>query len=712
MKHLTLFFTSFCFLIVYEVYPGDTTFMWPVKNKQPGSNILYQPNDYLGDEQVYSDLIIATGIWDSIVSPVDGIITDFNFTYKQSLSSVVAYSPAHYFDKSIDSTLKNIGKPNIQDSKYFTATISLLSKDGRKIFLTGFIPSRWFKTGEKLKKGDFLGVASYAYHKIPEQCLFISVSRNAVSDDPMSPFGLKSSFVKARKYNNKVSISEIEMLEDISVLEASLREGHPGLFDYVSEPELQMAFDDLRLKTKMINSKQEFEKQLAAILRIIGDSHLSISTNTQYTQQSVNSWAAVSFGFLNDSLVINRTVAEYTSYLGRRVSMVNGYGTDTIKKVISRTIGGHDGFVESYPDFVRLTLTSIRFFHEFFPFEKSRDLDILFYDGERMKFKGSTYTQNSCPKYYPSWRDYYNYPDRRFFTSMISDTIAHVGLSTFDLNDIEMIEIQDFIQSLNSANCKSLIIDLRNNYGGNSENLSTLFDLISKSAFRLNDHMVVNSNTTYSFFKFADNYGINDTLFKNYSPIAGKNGYYLEAEIIEKKISDDKTFKGDVYVLVNERSFSSAAVFAGLVKKYNRGLIIGRETGSAYYQINALRFVTLMLPNSKINIRIPLIKIVFDTVQRQEIPRGRGVIPDVSIDFSLDELEWKSDTILNTALNIILEERQLAKNQISEGATIKLSNSKTDYFDLPIKFKLIGIGLICFFVLLVLYFKFWKKSPT
>ncbi|MDO8898651.1 MAG: hypothetical protein Q7V19_13460, partial [Bacteroidales bacterium] len=121
---------------------------------------------------------------------------------------------------------------------------------------------------------------------------------------------------------------------------------------------------------------------------------------------------------------------------------------------------------------------------------------------------------------------------------------------------------------------------------------------------------------------------------------------------------------------------------------------------------------TLMLPNSKINIRIPLIKIVFDTVQRQEIPWGRGVIPDVSIDFSLDELEWKSDTILNTALNIILEERQLAKNQISEGVTIKLSNSKTDYFDLPIKFKLIGIGLICFFVLLALYFKFWKKSPT
>ena len=695
-------------LFAIKASANDSTYVWPVKGMPPGSNILYQPNDYLGDEQVYSDLIIATGIWDSIISPVDGIISDFNFTYKQSLISVVAYSPAHFFDKSKDSSLKNFGETNLTDSKFLTATISLLTKDGRKIFLTGFTPSRWFKTGEKLKKGDFLGVASYAYHKIPEQCLFINVSRNAVSDDPMSPFGLKSSFVKANIGNNKVNISEIEMLEDLSVLEAALREGHSGLFDYISEPEFQMAFDDLRLRTKMIRSKQDFEKQLADILRIIGDSHLSISSNTQYPKQPVNSWAAVSFGFLNDSLVITRTVAEYTQYLGRRINKVNGFDADTIKKVISRTIGGHDGFVESYPDFVRLTLTSIRFFHEFFPSNESRDLDILFYNGERMKFKGSTYTQNSCPKYYPSWRDYYNYPDRRFFTRMISDTIALVGLSTFNLNDIEMVEIQDFIQSLNSTNCKRLIIDLRNNYGGNSENLTLLFDLISKIAFRLNDHMVVNSNTTYSFFKYADNYSINDTLFKNYSPIAGKNGYYFEAEIIEKKISDDKTFKGDVYVLVNERSFSSAAVFAGLVRKYNRGLIVGRETGSSYYQINALRFVTLMLPNSKINIRIPLIKIVFDTVQRQEIPWGRGVIPDVSIDFSLDELAWKSDSILNTAITHVNMSHNFSKNNNSERELISQEKQafSFNYYNF---LKYLGIVLLIIIALYIFYFKFYKK---
>lgn len=695
-------------LFVNKASANDTIYAWPVKGMPLGSNILYQPNDYLGDEQVYSDLIIATGIWDSIVSPVDGIISDFNFTYKQSLSSMVAYSPAHYFDKSKDSTLKNLGETSLPDSKFFTATISLLTKDGRKIFLTGFIPSRWFKTGEKLKKGDFLGVASYAYHKIPEQCLFINVSRNAVSDDPMSPFGLKSSFVKANIRNNKVNISEIEMLEDLSVLEAALREGHPGLFDYLREPEFQVAFDDVRLKTKMIRSKQEFEKQLASILRIIGDSHLSISTNTQYPKQSVNSWAAVSFGFLNDSLVITRTVAEYTEYLGRRINKVNGFDADTIKKVISRTIGGHDGFVESYPDFVRLTLTSIRFFHEFFPSEESRDLDILFYNGERMKFKGSTYTQNSCPKYYPSWRDYYNYPDRRFFTSMISDTIAHVGLSTFNLNDIEIVGIQDFIQSLNNTNCKRLIIDLRNNYGGNSENLALLFDLISKSAFRLNDHMVVNSNTTYSFFKYADNYSINDTLFRNYAHVTTKSGYYLENEIIEKKISDDKTFKGDVYVLVNERSFSSAAVFAGLVRKYNRGLIVGRETGSSYYQINALRFVTLMLPNSKINIRIPLIKIVFDSVQSQKIPWGRGVIPDISIDFTLEELKWESDSILNTAIKHDNMSHSFYKNNINEGELI-LQEKQTFSFNYSSFLKYLGIALLIFTALSIYYFKIYKK---
>ncbi len=700
----------FCCCFHYQligVSANDTTFVWPVKGESVGLNILYKPNDYLSGEHIFSDLIIATHLKDTIISPVDGIITSFHFTYKHSLSSGVAYDPAYYFDKKADSALNNNRNLEIQGSKYFTATIALLNKDGRKIYLTGFIPYRWFKTGEKLRKGDILGNASYAYHKISEPCIFISISKNAVPDDPMTPFGLKTSF-KAVKKNNKVMISETEMLEDMKILETSLREGHPGLFDYLSKSEFQLAIERLRQKTSTITSIQEFKKQIDGFLRLIRDSHLSVINTEQMVVPPFTTWPAVSFGFLNDSLIIDRAAAEFTDYLGRRISQVNGFEPDTIKQVIKRTIGEHDGYVESYPDFVLLTLTSIRFFREFFPSEESRDLMIRFYDGETVEFKGERHRSNSCIKYYPSIREYYIYPKEKFFTKMISDSVAHIALGTFDLNDIEMIEIQDFIHSLNTKNCTNLIIDLRNNYGGNSENLNTLFDLISPHSFSEGDQMVVNSNTGYSFFQYTDNYNINDSLFKDYYSIDGKSGYFFDTKLIEKKFSDDQTFKGNVFVLVNERSFSASAVFAGLVKKYKRGLIIGRETGSTYYQINASRFANLMLPNSMIKVQIPLIKIVFDSVIRHGIPWGRGVMPDYYIDFTLDELAWEHDTILNAAISFAGLPYNAFDNQIDETESL-LSEEVTPQFSFTRNHKYLGIAIISLIVLSLFYFKFKKK---
>lgn len=702
-----IFFPVILFFVI-KVCANDTTFVWPVKGNPAGLNILYKPNDYLADEQLFSDLIIATHLEDTIISPVDGIITSFHFTYKHSLSSGIAYDPAYYFDKKADSILNNNRKSEIQDSKYFTATIALLNKDGRKIYLTGFIPYRWFKTGEKLRKGDILGNASYAYHKIPEPCLFISISRNAIPDDPMTPFGLKTSF-KAAKKNNKVTISEAEMLEDMAVLETSLREGHPGLFDYLSESEFQLEIVRLKQKTSVITAVQEFKKQIDGFLRLIRDSHLSVINTEQMVIPPFTTWPAVSFGFLNDSLIIDRAAAEFTDYLGRRISQVNGFEPDTIKQVIKRTIGEHDGYVESYPDFVLLTLTSIRFFREFFPSEESRDLVIRFYDGETVEFKGEKHPSNSCIKYYPSIREYYIYPKEKFFTKMISDSVAHIALGTFDLNDIEMIEIQDFIHSLNTKDCTILIIDLRNNYGGNSENLNTLFDLISPHSFSEGDQMVVTSNTGYSFFQYTDNYGMNDTLFKDYCSIDGKSGYFLDTKLIEKKYSDDQTFKGNVFVLVNERSFSAAAVFAGLVKKYKRGLIIGRETGSTYYQINASRFANLMLPNSMINVQIPLVKIVFDSVIRPGIPWGRGVMPDYYIDFTLDELAWKHDTILNAAISFAGLPYNAFDNQMDETESL-LSEEGAPQFSFSRNQKHLGIALISLIVLSLIYVKLRKKT--
>ena len=90
------------------------------------------------------------------------------------------------------------------------------------------------------------------------------------------------------------------------------------------------------------------------------------------------------------------------------------------------------------------------------------------------------------------------------------------------------------------------------------------------------------------------------------------------------------------------------------MKKQNRGIIVGRETGSAYHQMKAEHFTQYMMPASGITVQIPMIKIVADTLVNERFPYGRGVLPDYPVNFTPVELSFAhGDSILNYTLQLI-----------------------------------------------------------
>jgi C-terminal processing protease CtpA/Prc len=106
--------------------------------------------------------------------------------------------------------------------------------------------------------------------------------------------------------------------------------------------------------------------------------------------------------------------------------------------------------------------------------------------------------------------------------------------------------------------------------------------------------------------------------------------------------------------LTNERSYSASSDLAALIKTYYRGAVVGRETGSGFYQMNAKESPQLRLPNSWIVVQYPLEKIVFVKQPDERIPWGRGVLPDFPVLFSLEELAFvNGDSILNYTLQLI-----------------------------------------------------------
>jgi hypothetical protein len=181
-----------------------------------------------------------------------------------------------------------------------------------------------------------------------------------------------------------------------------------------------------------------------------------------------------------------------------------------------------------------------------------------------------------------------------------------------------------------------------------------LFALFANTPFQSSSQSMVNKNDTYDFFKYTFNFPPTGNTFPEYKSIPGKTGYYLNAEHSElTKPNQDFHFGGTVYVLTNEYSFSASAVFAGMMVKYNRGIIVGRETGSTYYQLNAEKFARVMLAGTGLELYMPLVKDVFTEERIPRIPWGRGVIPDYIIKPTVDEAYQKEDKILNFTYDLI-----------------------------------------------------------
>ena len=69
--------------------------------------------------------------------------------------------------------------------------------------------------------------------------------------------------------------------------------------------------------------------------------------------------------------------------------------------------------------------------------------------------------------------------------------------------------------------------------------------------------------------------------------------------------------------------------------------------------MNAEKFAQFKLPNSKITYTIPLVKIVFDETITNRFPAHRGLLPDIEVPISYDEVFiGKEDFIMNKSLEI------------------------------------------------------------
>ncbi|QKJ29010.1 hypothetical protein HQ865_04320 [Mucilaginibacter mali] len=204
--------------------------------------------------------------------------------------------------------------------------------------------------------------------------------------------------------------------------------------------------------------------------------------------------------------------------------------------------------------------------------------------------------------------------------------------------------------TLNLKHTKNLILDLRNNEGGDGTGEKLLTYLLTKP---------------YKHFEAAE------LKFKGYAPVAeylenGKDLLFADSlvnqtstgmyqlknkymPLLGKQQPNATHYKGNLYVLINGASGSMAAVVANFLKGNGRAVFIGEESGGTMEGNTSHNIGRLVLPHTKIRVQIPLVK----TTNALAFTKGRGVEPEYAVSPKIDDILKGADTELNFALDLI-----------------------------------------------------------
>jgi C-terminal processing protease CtpA/Prc len=459
----------------------------------------------------------------------------------------------------------------------------------------------------------------------------------------------------------KHSIGNLQ--QDLNILRGALEESHAGIYWYRTKAEMDEAFNVAYQSLNSEMTELEFYRIIAPIISRIGCGHTWIAT-TEATQNRIWEHGKVlplKLKFIqNEAYCLQNNSNDSTSIQrGDQILSINNYSIDSLLTLSNKFSTG-DGFIEVGK--LRVLDNSFnQFFTLFVGQPDVYRIKIKKPDGQVKETVMQALSLSTIQSI--SQR---RYPDKK------EEEVKNIKLSFIGNNSAALLRIKEFddwrinknkIQfdnelkktflRIDSSKTNDLIIDLRDNDGGNEKYGLLLFSYLTDKPFIGYKQIDLRSNR-FSFRKFSN---------------VGWFEYMAFRTMLRKKKLNDSTylltndkatsmhkpnvnsFGGRVYVLTNRGSFSTTSDFTALVHSNKRGTFIGEETGGSYLGNTSNYSFLITLPNTKIKVNIPVTR--YQNNVTANIKFGRGTIPDHEIHYSIADIMQDIDKEMDTVLTLI-----------------------------------------------------------
>ncbi|MBC5837743.1 S41 family peptidase [Flavobacterium muglaense] len=501
---------------------------------------------------------------------------------------------------------------------------------------------------------------------------------------------LGCSAAKIRKNNTQLEqlIAINDLKADVDYMHKNILQLHPDLYRYIDKAAFDYKFDSIKNTIHSPMNNVAFYKKISPLVASIRQGHsfiyapakqLDKKESKAMTKKGTGPFSQFDFASFNDKLyVIKNKSYNPAMKVGSEVVAVNG-----IKPI--DVINEHNHYYSSdgYNTTFKTNTYSRRFSNYFtddYGYKDSLKYDYKINDSiktvtilRRNKDTAKTSVQKLVSKKivvdkaqqkalkrrrkiagFDKANNRYN-RNLRFVEK--DSSVAILKINSFSLGKYKKFYKETFT-AINRHHTKTLIIDLRDNGGGDLSEIVNLYSYLSHDDFIfLDESEVVSKASLFRGAYFNEGSILKKSIKALFSPLVygyllfsvhkkddGKNYIVNNSKI--RKI-DEKTFKGKLYVLINGGSFSASSIISSNLKGSKRATFVGEETGGAYNGTVAGFMPIVKLPNSKLKMRIGTLLIA--PHYKTDI-EGHGIYPDVAIKPTLQDVISGNDPELNWIL--------------------------------------------------------------
>lgn len=414
---------------------------------------------------------------------------------------------------------------------------------------------------------------------------------------------------------NAQNISRGKAFADIDTLIHTLSEVHPDLYCNIPMEALNSQIADVKAALPDSISVIELYKTLAPVIARIGDAHTTMVL--PYREVMIKAgrcfFALPTIDNNTGRMFVKASVGNCISYDSEIISVNGKSAKEMVNKMLT--------FVGGEREFFRLTMVDnniMGLFHMLYP---AQEYSITYIEPGSKKQKSVTLqavdanTLNAglvlSPKIQMLMKEHGgNQP----YTFRIMDD-RPVAMMNFDAC-MDVTGMQAFADSmfttLRQQGIRNLVIDVHYNGGGNSNAGDVLLKHIAPKPFAQYGKTLVKVTPT-TMALTGNRYEKPDTRIIPEDSVSR-----------HEPLPEAQRFHGNVYLLTNHTTFSSASSFAWAFKEAGCGTVVGEETGGMSVHYGDV--ISFRLPNSGLAVNVSHKRFWLPGADENDI---HGVIPNI-----------------------------------------------------------------------------------